>query len=54
MKWACQRLARGIGKLVLYAELARAEDPLVEGLADELEASLPATISELKARLESK
>jgi hypothetical protein len=50
-KWGCQTLARTLGKLLLYGELARIADPLVAGHGETIEPSLATGLSRLRERL---
>ena len=52
MKWEYQRLARDLGKLVLYSELAKAGDPMLEGHSEEIALLLPRVLSRLRTQLQ--
>jgi hypothetical protein len=52
-KWECQGLARAVGAMALYSELAAAGDPLFAPHAAEAAALLPPLLSRLGTRLRS-
>lgn len=54
MKLECQRLARDVGQMTLYAELGVAGDPLFTDLGPEADALLAQLLPKLAARLRSK
>lgn len=51
MKWECQALARAVGGMVLYAELAAAGDTLFVPHGTEAVALIPELLSRLEAKL---
>jgi hypothetical protein len=54
MKWDCVGLARSLGGMVLYAELAAAGDPLFAPYASDAASLIPQLLSKLGARLQAK
>jgi hypothetical protein len=51
IKWECLRLARHLGTLVLYSELAKAGDPVFAEHAKDAGNVIPQVLSKLQARL---
>ncbi len=51
MKWQCQSLARSVGSMTLFAELAAAGDPLFADLDPDADALVPQLLTVLGARL---
>ena len=53
MKWECQGLARKLGAMVLYSELAKAGDPLFKRHSKETALLIPRLLSKLGTLLQS-
>lgn len=53
IKWECQGLARSLGSLVLYSELAKAGDSLFKRHSKEVAVLIPQLLSKLRALLRS-
>lgn len=53
IKWECQRLARALGKLVLYCELSKAGDALFKPHSKASAVIIPQLLSKLGSRLQS-
>ena len=54
MKMECQRLARAVGHMTLYAELAAGGDPVFADVGPEADRLVPQLLSKLAARLRPK
>jgi hypothetical protein len=53
IKWECQGLARKLGAMVLYSELAKAGDPLFKRHSKETDLLIPRLLSKLRTQLQS-
>jgi hypothetical protein len=53
IKWECQRLARALGAMVLYSELAKAGDTVFEPHSEATGDLIPKLLSKLGARLQT-